>query len=99
MALQPLWTGSQLLHKLLADYLDRRIDTETFCRDFISSYNFKIELKDLTTVEQKVFSRLFDAAGYYSPFPRERAAIPNYRSEEQIYEAAREANAALSSSS
>jgi hypothetical protein len=38
---------------------------------------------------------LFNEVVYFSPFPEERAAIPHYRSEEQIREAAIAAKAEL----
>jgi hypothetical protein len=95
MSLQPLWKGSELLHKLLADYLRGRIDTELFCSNFEQAFNFDVDRRALTPVESAVFERLFDEVVYFSPFPGEQAEVPNYRSEEQIRRAARSAEAEL----
>jgi hypothetical protein len=95
MTLQPLWKGSELLHKLLADYLGGRIDTPLFCSNFEQAFNFDVDRSALTPVESDAFQRLFDQVVYFSPFPEERAEVPNYRSEEQIHDAARAAEADL----
>jgi hypothetical protein len=95
MTLDPLWKGSELLHKLLADYLLDRIDTPLFCSNFEQAFNFDVDRRVLTPVESDAFQRLFDQVVYFSPFPEERAQVPNYRSEEQIHEAARVAEVEL----
>ena len=96
MPLEPLWTGSQSLRKLLDDFLAGKLRTETFCRDVEIAYNDAIDDSALTPAEQPIFEKLFDEVVWFSPFPDERAAIPNYRSEEQIWQAAVEASAKLS---
>lgn len=95
MALKPLWKGSELLHKLLADYLSGRIDTPLFCSNFEQAFNFDVDRGALTPVENRAFQRLFDEVVYFSPFPEERAEVTNYRSDEQILQAARAAEAEL----
>jgi len=95
MPLEPLWKGSELLHKLLADYLGSRIDTSLFCDNFETAFNFDVNRDELTPKEEAVFGRLFDQVVYYSPFAEERAKVPNYKSEEQILQAARDAEAHL----
>jgi hypothetical protein len=95
MTLQPIWKGGELLHKLLADYLGGRIDTPLFCSHFEQAFNFDVDRRALTPVECDAFQRLFDEVVYFSPFPGERAQVPNYRSEEQILQAARTAEAEL----
>ena len=99
MALEPLWTGSELLHKLLSDYLQGSIDTALFCDNFETAFNFDVGRGELTPSEGEAFERLFREVVYYSPFPNERAQIPTYRSEEQIRQAARDTEAQLRSSS
>jgi hypothetical protein len=99
MTLQPLWKGSELLHKLLADYLGGRIDTPLFCSNFEHAFNFDVDRRVLTSRETAAFQRLFDEVVYFSPFPEERASIPNYRSEEQIRQAARAVEAELAANS
>ncbi|QNP45557.1 hypothetical protein H9L14_13540 [Sphingomonas sediminicola] len=95
MTLQPLWKGSEVLHKLLTDYLGGRIDTTLFCDNFEQAFNLDVDQRDLTPREETAFKRLFDEVVYFSPFPEERARIPNYRSEEQIRQAAGAAKAEL----
>lgn len=48
MSLQPLWKGSELLHKLLAAYLGGRIDTPSFCSNFEQAFNFDVTRRELT---------------------------------------------------
>lgn len=88
MPLEPLWTGSELLRKLLADFLNGKLKVETFCRDVRNAYNDAIDEEALTPSEERVFRGLFDEVVWYSPFPDERREIPNYKSEEQIRAAA-----------
>lgn len=95
MTLQPLWKGSELLHKLLADYLGGRIDTPLFCSNFEQAFNFDVDRRELTARENAAFQRLFDQVIYFSPFPEERAIISNYRGEEEIRQAARVAETEL----
>src|SRR4051812_32518767 len=95
MTLQPLWKGSELLHKLLADFLAGRIDTALFCSDFERAFNFDVNRRELTPRENAAFERLFNEVVYFSPFAEERATVPNYRSEDQIRDAARTAEAEL----
>lgn len=87
--------GSELLRKLLADYLGGRIDTALFCLNFEQAFNFDVDRRDLKPNEDAAFERLFAEVASFSPFPEERAAIPNYRSEEQIRQAAEAAEAAV----
>lgn len=95
MTLQPLWKGSDLLHHLLADYLATRIDTPLFCSNFEQAFNFDVDRRELTPVESNAFQRLFDEVVYFSPISEERAEVPNYRSDEQIRQAACAAEAEL----
>ena len=99
MTLQPLWKGSELLHKLLADYLGGRIDTPLFCSNFEQAFNFDVDRRELRTLEKAVFEKLFNEVVYFSPFPEELAKIPIYRSEEQIRQAAQAAKAELAANS
>jgi hypothetical protein len=88
MALEPLWTGSELLRKLLDDFLTGKLKVETFCRDVRNAYNDAIDEEALTPSEERVFRGLFDEVVWYSPFPEERREIPNYKLEEEIWAAA-----------
>lgn len=95
MALEPLWTGSQLLRKLLDDFLDGKLKTETFCRDIEIAYNEAIDGRTLTALEQPIFEKLFDEAAWFSPFSADRTEVPQLRDEEQIKQAAVTAHAKL----
>ena len=90
------WTGSQLLRRLIQDFLSEKLPTDVFCSDFITAYNAAVDERVLTAGEQPPLERLLSEVSFYSPFPEERARIPNYRSEMQVREAAVAAEAALS---
>jgi hypothetical protein len=96
MPLEPLWKGSELLHKLLADYLAEKIDAPLFCRNFEHAWNFDVELGTLSPAEYAIFGRLFDEVAWFSPFPEERAEVPHLRNEQQVLQAALAAQAELS---
>ncbi len=95
MPLEPLWTGSGLLHKLLADYLLGKIDTGLFCSNFESAWNFDVERQTLTEVEYAAFSQVFDAVVWWTPFEKDRAEYPGFRNDEEIRQAAVSASEAL----
>jgi hypothetical protein len=95
MTMEPLWTGRELLHKLVSDYLEGRIDTALFCDNFETAFNFDVDRDHLTPTDEDVFRNLFQQVVYYSPFPEERARIPSCRSEEQIRQAASDARTQL----
>jgi hypothetical protein len=89
MALKPLWTGSQLLRKLLDDFLSGKLKTDTFCRDVEVAYNGAIDEAALTAVEQPIFEKLFNIVVWYSPIPEERAELPlHLKNDQQVRDAA-----------
>lgn len=98
MTLQPLWKGSEFLHRLLADYLGGSIDTQLFCSNFEQAFNFDVDRSMLTAVESAAFDRLFHQVVCYSPFPEDLAEFAIYRSEEQIRQAASSAEVELRAS-
>jgi hypothetical protein len=49
MTLQPPWQRSELLHKLLAEYLGGRIDAPLFCSNFEQSESLWMRLKTATS--------------------------------------------------
>jgi hypothetical protein len=95
VALEPLWTGSELLRKLVHDFLGGKLKTDTFCRDVEVAYNDAVAGAALTAEEQLIFEKLFDQVVWFSPFPEERAQVPNYRDEAQVRQAALVAQAKL----
>jgi len=84
MALEPIWTGSQLLRKLLADFLDRRLSAGDFSRDIEVAYNEAVDGAALTSAEHPIFERLFDEVVWFDPRPTEAWEYPHYRTEAQI---------------
>ena len=81
------------LRALLERYISGGIDTTDFCSAFERGYNFDVDKMALTPSEAQAFAELFDEVVFYSPYPDERAKIPNYRSELEIEEAAKRAAA------
>lgn len=71
--------------------MSSEIDTAQFCEAFEHGYNFEVDKTDLNRIEADAFAELFDEVVFYSPFPDERATIPNYRSELEIKQAAERA--------
>ena len=67
--------------------------------DFASAveneWNFGIERATLSEHERTSLQRLFDVVVYYSPYPEERARIPNYRDENDVMLAAQVCREAL----
>lgn len=83
------------LYGLLDAFLARRIEVGQFCALYSSTYDRDVDEDDMTPGEEAAFARLFDEVLFYSPFPRDRAKYPGYRSEEEIIAAARAAVLAL----
>lgn len=87
--------ASQPLRKLVAEFIDHKLDAPIFCAWFEQAYNFDTEKAELTDSERDVFEALFNEVVYFSPFPSERATVANYRGEDDIFDAARAAQAKL----
>ena len=87
--------ASQPLRKLIANFIDHKLDVPTFCAWFEQSYNFDTERAELTARERDAFEGLFNEVVYYSPLPDERATIANYRGEDEIVDAVRATQAKL----
>lgn len=69
--------------------------------DFSSSvereWNFGDERATLSETRKSAVQHLFDVAVYYSPYPDERARIPNYRNEQDVLLAAQVCRRSLES--
>src|SRR5262245_3725371 len=74
----------QRLRWLLSLAADGELSIKEFCEQFERTYNLELDKRALPATEAKVFGDLFEQVVWYSPFPEERADVPNYRSEEQI---------------
>jgi hypothetical protein len=88
MPLEPLWTGSELLRRLLYDFLSEKLKAETFCRDVVNAYNEAIDDSALSPAEQPIFEELFHEVARFSPFQRETWEYPGYKDEDEIRVAA-----------
>ena len=73
----------QLL-RLLAAFNAGTIEPVPFCAQFEHLYNMELDKRSLSSVEAAALGPLFEEVIWYSPFPEERAKIPNYRNEADI---------------
>lgn len=90
-------TPRSRLHLLLHLFIQERIDAETFCKRFEHTYNLELNKDDLSDTERFAFSELFNKVVWFSPFPEERARIPNYIGEEEVKAAVNRALSLLGS--
>lgn len=84
-------TARLRLRRLLAEFQNGTLDTETFCIQFEHTYNMELDKKTLLPSEAQAFGDLFEQVIWYSPYPEERAKVQNYRGEAEIREAAERA--------
>lgn len=88
-------TARKRLHDLLRDVSSGRLSIEAFCSQFETTYNLEIDKRQLTAEEAEAFSMLFEQVVWYSPFPEERAKVPNYKDEKEILDAVSDAERIL----
>jgi len=65
-------------------FLTGKMGAQTFCDSFEHVYNMELDKADLSPVEAKAFSGLFDKIVWYSPFEEERKTIKNYIGENEV---------------
>ncbi|MBU4135477.1 MAG: hypothetical protein KJ690_03565 [Alphaproteobacteria bacterium] len=58
-------------------------------------WNFGDERATLAEPQKAAVRQMFDVVVYYSPYPDERARIPNYRDEKDVLQAARQCRQSL----
>ena len=92
---KPLWNGSELLRKILSDFLSRRIDAALFCDNYEEAFNFRIDTSELSPQESEVFGDLFEQVVLFTPYHEEQNRYPGHLNEPQIYQAAIDAQSAL----
>ncbi|MFK4057617.1 hypothetical protein [Brevundimonas sp. NPDC046655] len=67
--------------------------------DFSSSveyeWNFGDERATLSEAQKAAIQQMFDVVVYYSPYPDERARVPNYRDEQDVLQAAQDCRRSL----
>lgn len=79
---------ARTLCTLIRDFLDGHLEVTSFCDQFEKMYNLDLDKGVLSPVEAEAFRVLFDKIVWYSPYPEERAQIPNYVDEGEIRRAA-----------
>ncbi|RVU42815.1 hypothetical protein EA187_15000 [Lujinxingia sediminis] len=79
------------LINLMEAVLSENISVERFRGQYENFWNFELETDNLSTIECKVFEEVFDVVVWYSPFPEERAQIPNYVDEATVLRAVEDA--------
>lgn len=79
------------LLKLLRLELGKDIGYDEFRCEFEDAFNFGLDKALVSAQEFQIFQQLFDKVVWYSPFPHERAAIPNYIGEIEMEVAVAEA--------
>lgn len=84
-----------LLVGLLKLDLGNEIGYDEFRCRYEEVFNFELERASVSPEEFVTFQRLFDTVVWYSPFPEERAAIPNYVGEDAIDAVVEEARRVL----
>jgi hypothetical protein len=88
-------TARERLHRLLDAYARRDIPIADFCSSFETIYNLELDVHELTAPEARAFRAVFERVVWYSPFPEERAAIPNYVGEDEVAASVAEAERIL----
>jgi len=81
-------TARLRLRRLLAEFRAGKLETESFCAQFEHTYNLELDKSTLSPAEAASFGALFEQVVWYSPFPDERARVPNYSDEASIRQAA-----------
>ncbi|MGH7028475.1 hypothetical protein, partial [Brevundimonas sp.] len=91
-----------IMDPIFLDLIDAVRQGTMSVSDFASAveneWNFGTERAALSEHERASLQKLFDVVVYYSPYPEERARIPNYRDENDVMLAAQICREALQSS-
>ena len=74
---------------LVRQLLKGEIEVVEFCDAFENWWNFLVEKSDVNAALHDAYDQLFNIVVWYSPFPEEKEQIINYKSEEEVMEAAR----------
>ena len=78
------------LYVLLDQYLNKKIDSNTFCDEFTYIYALKTDYEKLSAKEHELFKSLCDFTKRFSPY-EEDLKLPNvYYNEKDIQEKAEE---------
>lgn len=87
----------ECLRHLMEGALQGRLKVEEFCAQFETVYNLRLDKAELNQHEASAFSRLFEQVVWYSPYPKDRARISNYKGDQDILSAISDAQQALES--
>lgn len=66
------------------DYLNKKIDTETFSDNFTIIYSLHIDYDTLSPVEHKLFNELDEITSRFSPFEEDLEKYDCYYSESDV---------------
>ena len=75
------------LYLIMEAYRSGVLGVDAFCAQFEQTYNLELDKSTLSQKETQTFQKLFEEVVWYSPFPEERAAIPNYRDDVDVKQA------------
>ncbi|TPG41941.1 hypothetical protein EAH89_28250 [Roseomonas nepalensis] len=76
------------LESLIGAFLSGALSVRLFCLEYEKLFNFDVARAQLSQPQEAIFRALFDDVIVFSLFKDELAAIPIYRSEDQIRKAA-----------
>jgi hypothetical protein len=88
---QPIKLPQERLRHLLKLVSSGQLSVSQFCSDFERIYNLETDKFSLSASEREAFSAVFEKVVWFSPYPDERARIPNYLGESDILAAVDEA--------
>lgn len=77
----------QRLHELIESTKSGATAIGEFCKAFERIYNLELVKSSVPKDELRALGALFDKVVWYSPFPQERARIPQYLGEAEIRQA------------
>ncbi len=80
---------------LLAKKVGEELSVDRFRIEWEGIFNFELERSSVLPEEFDMFQRVFDTVIWYSPFSHERKEVPNYKSEEDVYQVLNEVRAVL----
>jgi hypothetical protein len=72
------------LHELIDRAMSGELPIKDFCAKFERVYNLELDKKSVPAQELPELEAIFNKVVWFSPFPEERAQIPNYLGESEI---------------
>lgn len=73
------------IYQLISMYIEKKIDEETFCNDFLSSYDLYLDYETLSEEEYEAFSELGKIASRFSEYEEDIIKYPGlYSTKESL---------------